>query len=111
MKKERSYAFFFLFLSKIKNTYYICNTNLALLLKICKKGDKKALKLKQITKKILAFGLAVATTCASFLSVPQNAFADSPKDTITVVDYASYGSQKAAFDAVMTNQHGDKYGY
>ena len=82
------------------------------MLKICKKGDKKALKLKQITKKVLAFGLAVATTCASFLSVPQNAFADSPDNVITVVDYAGYGSQKAAFDAVMTtNRHGDKYGY
>ena len=70
------------------------------------------MKLKQITKKILAFGLAVATTCASFLSVPQNAFADSPDNVITVVDYAGYGSQKAAFDAVMTtNRHGDKYGY
>lgn len=73
---------------------------------------------KNVSKKVLAFGMAFATACSAIFSMPQGVLAGTPASgaigtAISVVDYKNYPNQEMAYNAVTSGQRegGDKYGF
>lgn len=72
---------------------------------------------KNVSKKVLAFGMAFATACSAIFSMPQGVLAGTfigptAGTLISVVDYKNYPNQEMAYKAATGGQpKGDEYGF